>query len=152
MVEVARQLKIQTSIADFALVLAALAKPFARAAEILAEYAVTAEQLASARAHWAPILRDVPDARRAFSRAYAGHDLNPPDQRADETVMLPPRSPLMSAPAPLPFVAGRFEPEPIVPMGRLSNSEVNPDATQLGAALTDVTLPFLKMPLRNGAK
>jgi hypothetical protein len=151
--EMKKHLEIHDSISDYGVLLAALSKPFASSGEVLASYGVTAEQLAKARAHWLPVLREDPIVRQAFARAFSGRGIEPKasHERTDETVMLPPHPPRLSAPTALPFVDGVFAPQPAEPLIAKVRSDADPDATQLGGAPTAIPLPFVKVPLR-GAK
>lgn len=149
-------LRIRESIADFAFLLSALAKPFAVAADILSYHHISPEELAFAKTHWAPVLREDLSARRAFSSAFGGgvrpqvRPASAPGSGIDETVVLKGGSPAAASMA-LPFVKGEFRPPPTTPAASKARDDGD-DATQVGAASTDITLPFLRSSLRRGAK
>ncbi len=133
-------MRMSDSLTDYATVVGALAQPFAKTSEVLGAFGVSAAELEAAHRVWGPILKRDAAARLEFRRAFRGDAA----VATDETAMGAP-SPIRAV---LPFTEGTFRPVPGPVVAPVDRPIGDPDATQQGAMPTDITLPFMKSPLR----
>jgi hypothetical protein len=155
------------SLSDLATLMARLADPFAKRADVLASVFTNESAVESAQIKWASELKSNETLARLYGEIFARERARlrgepdkpvppppaaapparllppdpPPATAVDETAMLPRLT--LGSPA-LPFVDGKFEPpkQPVEPRQERAN---DPDGTQLHVQVEIDTLPFVRI-------